>query len=144
MQLEQLHHFLDAHRLAVLATIAPTGDPQSALVGIAISPQLQIAFDTLKSSRKYTNIKAHPRVSFVVGWEAEITVQYEGIATEPEGELLRQTQELYFQAWPEGREHLQWPNITWFLVQPLWIRYSDFKTGHIEELTFPIPDMPLP
>lgn len=139
MQVGELYTFLNAHKLAVLSTTAPNGDPQSALVGIAVSKQLQIVFDTVKSSRKYPNLKADPRISFVIGWEGEITAQYEGIATEPEGEALRQAQDIYFPAWPSCIEHQQWPGITWFLVNPLWIRYSDFNIHRIEEMTFPSP-----
>jgi hypothetical protein len=140
MQLEQLHRFIHARKLAVLSTIAPNGDPQSALVGIAVSSQLQIVFDTLKSTRKYINLKACPRISFVIGWDAEITVQYEGIAIEPEGEALQHAQDIYFRTWPDGIERKQWPGITWFLVNPTWIRYSDFDTGQMEEMTFPLPN----
>jgi len=138
MQLEQLYRFIQPRKLAVISTVAPNGDPQSALVGIAVSPQLQIVFDTVKSSRKYTNLKNDPRISLVVGWDTETTLQYEGIATEPEGEALRHAKDIYFQTWPDGVERQQWPGITWFLVTPTWVRYSDFDIHHIEEMTFPI------
>jgi pyridoxine/pyridoxamine 5'-phosphate oxidase len=134
MELEQLYRFVNARKLGVISTTSPSGDPQSALVGIAVSTQLQIVFDTVRSSRKYTNLKADPRISLVVGWDAEITVQYEGIAIEPEGEALQQAKDIYFQTWPSGVERQQWPGITWFFVSPIWIRYSDFDTGHIEEM----------
>jgi pyridoxine/pyridoxamine 5'-phosphate oxidase len=137
MELEQLYRFIKARTLGVISTTSPSGDPQSAVVGIAVSPQLQIVFDTLKSSRKYANLKADPRISLVVGWDAEITVQYEGTAIEPEGEALRQAKDLYFETWPSGVERQQWPGITWFLISPAWIRYSDFDTGQIEEMRFP-------
>jgi pyridoxine/pyridoxamine 5'-phosphate oxidase len=137
MELEQLYRFINARTLGVISTTSPSGDPQSAVVGIAVSPQLQIVFDTLKSSRKYANLKADPRISLVVGWDAEITVQYEGTAIEPEGEALRQAKDLYFETWPSGVERQQWPGITWFLISPAWIRYSDFDTGQIEEMRFP-------
>jgi len=138
MQLEQLYRFIHPRKLAVISTVAPNGDPQSALVGIAVSPQLQIVFDTVRSSRKYTNLKNDPRISLVVGWDTETTLQYEGIATEPEGEALRYAKDIYFQTWPDGVERQQWPGITWFLVNPIWIRYSDLDTHHMEEMTFPI------
>jgi pyridoxine/pyridoxamine 5'-phosphate oxidase len=136
MQVEDLYRFLHKHRLAVLSTRTPDGSPQSALVGISVSDQLQIVFDTLTTTRKYTNLTADPRISFVIGWESEVTVQYEGIATEPKGEALQQAQEIYFQTWPDGVHRKSWPEITWFLVNPRWIRYSDFDSGHIEEMNF--------
>jgi uncharacterized pyridoxamine 5'-phosphate oxidase family protein len=136
MQVEQLYDFIRARRLAVISTTSPSGDPQSALVGVAVSSELHIVFDTVKTSRKYANLKADPRISLVTGWDAEITVQYEGVAVEPEGEALRQAQSLYFNTWPDGIERQQWPGITWFFVTPRWIRYSDFGSGRIEESKF--------
>jgi hypothetical protein len=136
MQIEQLYDFIRARRLAVISTTSPGGDAQSALVGVAVSPELHIVFDTVKSSRKYTNLKADPRISLVTGWDGEITVQYEGVAIEPDGEDLRQAQSLYFKTWPDGVERQQWPGITWFLIVPRWIRYSDFGSGRIEENNF--------
>jgi hypothetical protein len=76
----ELYAFMAKHRLGVLGSICPRDTPQSALVGIAISPQLEIIFDTVTSSRKYPNLTARPSCSFVIGgWGAgEQTVQYEG------------------------------------------------------------------
>jgi uncharacterized pyridoxamine 5'-phosphate oxidase family protein len=136
MQLEELYNFIHARKLAVISTTSPAGNPQSALVGVAVSPELHIVFDTVKSSRRYTNLKADPRISLVSGWDGEITVQYEGLAVEPEGETLHQAKSLYFQTWPDGVDRQQWPGITWFLVTPRWIRYSDFASGRIEEKNF--------
>lgn len=136
MQLAELYNFIHARKLAVISTTSPAGNPQSALVGVAVSPELHIVFDTIKSSRKYTNLKADPRISLVSGWDAEITVQYEGIAVEPEGETLHRAKSLYFKTWPDGVDRQQWPGITWFLITPRWIRYSDFDSGRIEESNF--------
>ena len=53
-----LHHFMTQRKLGVLAPIGPERTPQSALVGIAVSPKLEIVFDTVRSSRKYPNLLA--------------------------------------------------------------------------------------
>lgn len=66
-----LHSFMVRHRYGVASSISEDGTPQSALVGIAISPDLEIIFDTVKSSRKYPNLIARPNCSFVVGWAGE-------------------------------------------------------------------------
>lgn len=66
-----LHSFMVRHRYGVVSSISEDGTPQSALVGIAISPDLEIIFDTVKSSRKYPNLIARPNCSFVVGWAGE-------------------------------------------------------------------------
>jgi len=113
-------------KLGVLGTIGPGGMPQSALVGIATTPQLEIVFDTVRSSRKYENLIARPACSFVVGWTGEQTVQYEGVAEELRPPELERYQEIYFQAWPVGPARMSWPGIVYFVVRPAWIRYSDF------------------
>jgi pyridoxine/pyridoxamine 5'-phosphate oxidase len=125
-------------KLGVLGTIGATGSPQAALVGIAVTPQLEIIFDTVTSSRKYANLVARPACSFVVGWAGEQTVQYEGEAEElrpPDFERYRQ---IYFQAWPDGPARMRWPGIVYFVVRPAWIRYSDFDQNPplIREFTF--------
>jgi pyridoxine/pyridoxamine 5'-phosphate oxidase len=136
-----LHRFMAQYKLGVLSTLAETGAPQSALVGIAVTPNLEIVFDTVKSSRKYPNLIARHRCSFVVGWAGEQTVQYEGEATELQGQELKRCQEVYFQAWPDCKTHLTWPGIVYFVVKPRWIRYSDFDQNPpiIREFTFPNP-----
>jgi uncharacterized pyridoxamine 5'-phosphate oxidase family protein len=133
-----IQRFMSQWKLGVLSTIGGDG-PQSALVGIAISPSLEIIFDTVKSSRKYPNLVANPRCSFVVGWAGEQTVQHEGKATEPQGAELKRCHEVYFQAWPDGPARLSWPGIVHFVVRPAWIRYSDFDQNPplIQEFTFP-------
>ena len=133
-----LHSFITGCKLGVLSTVAQTGTPQSALVGIAVAPSLEIIFDTVKSSRKYPNLIARPRCSFVIGWAGEQTVQYEGEATELRGPELKRCQDVYFQAWPDGPARLTWPGIVHFVVRPKWIRYSDFDQVPplIQEFTF--------
>jgi pyridoxine/pyridoxamine 5'-phosphate oxidase len=128
MTTADLYASLAKEKLGVLATIGPGGDPQSALVGIAVTPQLEIVFDTVKSSRKYPNLLAHPACSFVIGgWGAsEQTIQYEGVAEEPKSTDLERYQETYFKAWPDGPARMTWPGIVYFVVRPTWIRYSDF------------------
>jgi len=135
-----LYAFLVKCKLGVLGTICPAGTPQSALVGIAITPQLEIIFDTVKSSRKYPNLIARPACSFVIGgWgTGEQTVQYEGEAEELKSPELERYQEIYFKTWPDGPARMSWPGIVYFVVRPAWIRYSDFDQSPplIREFTF--------
>ena len=123
----ELFPFLQKHRLGVQSTVSPEGVPQAAVVGIAGTPELEIIFDTLDTSRKCRNLRADPRIAFVIGWDAEITVQLEGIADEPTGAERDRILEAYFAVYPDGRERLAWPGITHFRVRPTWVRYSDFK-----------------
>jgi pyridoxine/pyridoxamine 5'-phosphate oxidase len=121
-----IYSFMAGCRYGVVSSIAGDGTPQAALVGIAVTPELEIIFDTVSSSRKYRNLMARPECSFVVGWSGEQTVQYEGIASTPTGAELKRYQEVYFAAWPDGPARMSWPGIAYFVVRPTWIRYSDF------------------
>jgi pyridoxine/pyridoxamine 5'-phosphate oxidase len=126
MNRRDLHEFMVRQRLAVVSSIGPAGTPQSALVGIATAPDLEIVFDTVKTTRKYANLVARPHCSLVLGWSGEQTVQLEGDAAELTGAELERLQRVYFDAWPDGPTRLSWPGITYFAVRPRWIRYSDF------------------
>ena len=88
MNRADLLRFLQKHRLGVLATVSESGAPESAVVGIAVSDQFEIIFDTLENTRKCRNLRRDSHISFVIGWDAEITVQCEGLADEPSGTEL--------------------------------------------------------
>jgi general stress protein 26 len=126
MDQAQIYDFLKHNRLGVVSSLSTNGIPQSALVGIAVTPALEIIFDTLKSSRKYANLRGDPRCSLVVGWEGEQTIQIEGVAAEPIGSELARLQAAYFEVWPDGRARKDLPGIAWLVVRATWCRYSDY------------------
>jgi general stress protein 26 len=134
----ELFDFIRAHRYGVVSSRNADGAPQSALVGIAVSPALEIYFDTTGDTRKAANLRRDPRIAIVVGWENEQSVQYEGVADEPKGAELAALKTIYFAAWPDGPSRESWPGITWFRVRPSWIRFSDFnrKTDAVREVSF--------
>jgi pyridoxine/pyridoxamine 5'-phosphate oxidase len=136
MEQAALYEFIKQKRLGVVSSISADGEPQSALVGIAVTPQFEIIFDTTNTSRKYANLVANPACSFVVGWDGEQTVQFEGNAAQPAGTELARCQAIYFSVWPDGKARLAWPGIAYFVVTPTWIRYSDYDRDPplIEEL----------
>lgn len=138
MTVADLYAFLSQCKLGVLSTIGDANVPQSALVGIAVTEKLEIIFDTVNTSRKFRNLIARSNCSFVIGWAAEQTVQYEGRADELSGDELAPFQQTYFRSWPECRAHLSWPGIAYFVVRPRWVRYSDFDRNPplIREFTF--------
>jgi general stress protein 26 len=135
--------FLAKQKLGVLGTISADSTPQSALMGIAVTPQLEIVFDTVKSSRKYPNLVAQPACSFLIGgWnpnEGEKTVQYEGEAHELHPPNLEHYLEIYFKTWPDGPARLNWPGIAYFVVQPKWVRYCDYGQNPPLKLEFTFP-----
>jgi uncharacterized pyridoxamine 5'-phosphate oxidase family protein len=140
MERNELLAYLRSQRLGVLGTVASSGEPQAALVGYAVTPDFELLFDTLRTTRKYRNIIGNPRISFTIGNTVgsgdERTAQYEGVAEELVGEALVRLQPVYFAAWPDGIDRIQWPHITWFVIRPRWIRYSDFNVPMTQEWSF--------
>jgi pyridoxine/pyridoxamine 5'-phosphate oxidase len=68
----------------VQASVSPTGAPQAAVVGFAVTDALEIIFDTVATSRKYRNLRADPRVALVIGWErATAWVRYSDFTQNP-------------------------------------------------------------
>ena len=126
MDRDALYAFMSRERYGVVSTAADDGTPQSALVGIAVAPDLRVIFDTVTSSRKYANLQARPRCSFVIGWAGEQTLQFEGDASEPDGAELDDCKRVYVSVWPDAPARASWPGLTYFVVRPRWIRYSDF------------------
>jgi pyridoxine/pyridoxamine 5'-phosphate oxidase len=122
----ELLAFLRRYRIAVEATVDWDGVPQAAVVGIAVNDELEIIFDTLATTRKYANLRVNPRVALVVGWDHEATAQIDGVAQFPEGEALERARACYFSVYPDGRERLGWAGITYVVVKPEHVRFSDF------------------
>ena len=138
MTKEFLYNFIKKQNLAVISTLSKDNKPEAALVGFAVSPDLEIVFDTVKTSRKYKNLLQNPSVAVVIGWDNETTAQYEGIATELSGGNAAYYKEIYFEVYKDGRERAEtWSHIVHFKITPKWIRYSNFnEDGCIEEMLF--------
>ncbi len=122
--------FMRGEPLAVVASVSDAGTPEAAVVGIAVTDQFEVVFDTLTGSRKARNLRTRPGVALVIGGLTpgdERTVQYEGIADEPPGRDLELAKELYFLRYPEGRARSAWPGVTYLRLRPIWIRFSDFN-----------------
>jgi pyridoxine/pyridoxamine 5'-phosphate oxidase len=133
---------LRSRRHAVQASVSPAGAPQAAIVGVAVSEELDVVFDTLATTRKCGNLRKEPRVAFVFGGDdVEWTVQLEGIADEPTGAELAAVKRLYFEKFPDGPTREAWPGITYVRVRPTWMRLSDYRGGQerIEEYPFDAP-----
>ena len=138
MEKDLLLNYIKKHTLATLSTISKEGKPEAALVGIAVTRNLEIIFDTVKTSRKYGNILQNPNVALVIGWDNETTIQYEGVAKELSAADDEAYKEIYYQIFPEGRQRAEsWPGLVHFIITPRWIRYSNFNEPQIiEELSF--------
>lgn len=117
--------------------MSPSRVPQAAVVGFVVTDGFELFFDTVDSTRKAHNLRQNPAVAVVIGGD-EITVQYEGVADEPEGAELDALKALYFARFPDGRDRQQWPGILYFRVKPRWLRFSNYGTNPpgIVEFTF--------
>jgi len=138
MTTEFLYDFISQYKYAVLSSVTADNSPEAALVGIAVTPDLRIIFDTVTTSRKYQNLVKNPSIAFVIGWGKEQTVQYEGTAKIPAEHELDNLLQTYFKVFPDGIERKEtWKDIAYFYVEPRWIRYSDFNIPQkIEEIEF--------
>ena len=116
--------YLRAQPWAIEASVTPQGAPQAAVIGVAVTDRWELLFDTVTQSRKHQNLVKNPRVAFVIGWEHERTVQYEGIAEMPTAAELSAVQSCYFDRFPDGPTRLSWPGLVYW--RPTWIRYSNF------------------
>ncbi len=132
-----LYGFLAAARYGVLSTVSPDGTPEAALVGLAATPNLDLIFETINTTRKYQNIQRNPRVAAVIGWDGEKTLQYEGIANEPDEFAVEALKKIYFELLPENRGHDGWPGLTYMRIRPRWIRLSNYGAPwSVEEFRF--------
>jgi uncharacterized pyridoxamine 5'-phosphate oxidase family protein len=138
MTTDFLYDFISRHRYAVMSSVSEEGNPESALVGFAVAPDLKIIFDTVFTSRKYKNLIQNSSIAMVIGWENEQTVQYEGRVIFQAGNEFNKMKKLYLKVYPEGREPREkWKDIAYFVVVPDWIRYSDYnEPQRIEEMNF--------
>jgi PPOX class probable F420-dependent enzyme len=126
MTRDELRDFLRAVKYAVVATTGADGSPQAAVVGIAVSDECDVIFDTLAETHKAHNLRRDPRVA-ITAWEGPRTAQLEGVADEPSGAERDGTLSVYFASFPDGRERLEWPGLTHFRVRVKRARYSDFS-----------------
>ena len=138
MNKSDILEFIKKHSLTVIATSSLNNEPEAAVIEFGETNDFEIIFDTFTSSRKYKNLKENPRAAFVIGWDEDVTVQYEGIAEELSGETLERYQEAYFKKNPSAEKWANREGVVFFRVVPRWVRYSDLNKDpwEIHEFTF--------
>jgi general stress protein 26 len=130
MTRQELLAMMRANRFAIQASVSSTGSPQAAVVGIIVTDDFEVFFDTLATTRKMRNLRQNRKIAFAIGGTVEgdeRTVQCEGIADEPTGSELERLKSIYFDRFPDGPGRLSWPGLVYVRARPSWIRYSDFK-----------------
>jgi pyridoxine/pyridoxamine 5'-phosphate oxidase len=116
-----------------VSTVNESGAPEAALMGFALTQAKEVVFDTLSTSRKAVNLARNPAAALVIGWDESVSLQIEGVARRPVGEDLASAKAAYFGQWPDGRAREDWPNIAYVVVQPKWIRYSNYSGAPVVE-----------
>lgn len=119
--------FVKKQKLAVISTTTSNNQPEAAVIEFGETDQLELIFDTFLTSRKYKNLQTNKSVAFVIGWDENITVQYEGTAQEIKGEEAAKYQTIYWKKNPHAKRWLGREGITYFKVTPKWVRYSDLN-----------------
>ncbi len=59
--------FIRSQQNAVQASVTAGQAPQAAVVGVAVTDQFELIFDTLSSTRKAQNLAQNPKIAFVFG-----------------------------------------------------------------------------
>lgn len=135
---ERIRDLIRRHKLGIIATINPKAKPEAAVIEYGETEKLELIFDTFIASRKYNNIMGNPNVAFVIGWDENITIQYEGVASELSGNELERCKGVYFAKNPRAKKWEGREGMSYFKITPKWIRYSDLNKSpwEILETTF--------
>lgn len=119
--------FVKGIEIGVISTVTDKGQPQGAVVEFALTDDLEIVFNTFTTYRKYANLLSNPKISFTIGWDHDVTVQYEGVARELSGEDEKKYKEIFAHKIRNAAKWDAYPETRYFAVKPTWIRYNDLN-----------------
>lgn len=107
-------------------------------MGFSGNKDFEIVVATSLNNRKFRNVENNPRVSIVIGWDENITVQYEGIASVLHGDKLDRYQVQHFSKLPSAERYQDNLNERYILVRPKWLRYTNCNENpwQVQELDF--------
>ena len=129
---EKAQQLIKDRVLGVISSVNRYGHPESALVGMAISPDGEIVFGTQLSTRKYQNILENRRVSIVFSLE-KMEVQLEGDARPVSDEQAERYQEVLFAANPAARRYADDPGERYVAISVDWVRWVDYSAKPVVE-----------
>ena len=115
--------FVRANPLGVVATTAPNGRPEAALVSFAVMPDGSLLFNADSTTRKVHNLRADPRAAVVIGCAGEQSLQVEGVATIETGAARQRAGECYAAQFPGSRAFDD--AFALIRVVPEWLRFYD-------------------
>lgn len=145
-KLKFLYQYLHKQLICVLATVTKERKPEAASMAFSETESLEIIFQTPNTTRKYQNLKNNPHVAIVVGWDIEEydTLQYEGIARELAEDERDYYSKTHVSKNPFSRKFIDIPGNKFFLVTPIWIRYTGLKTEPNKVIELELDDFPDP
>lgn len=117
--------FLKKHSLCVLATTDSSGKPEAAIIQFLETNAFELIFETLRTNRKVKNLLKNHNVAVVFGGDGNKTVQYEGTAKRLSAEEFSRWEDAYLSKYPKSGKWIRSPDITYFKIEPKWIRYYD-------------------
>lgn len=132
---------MQAHKLAVLATVNPKGLPEAAVIGFSENDKFEIFFGTSAKSRKYKNLSRNGHIAMVIGWDQGKTVQLEGIATEVTDEKeIEEYRKVHLAKIPSAAKFMKEADEAFFQIKPSFVRFSDLSKDpwDVEEIHFMI------
>lgn len=125
MSIKKAFEFLKDNETCVLATVTKDGVPQAATVGYSVDGDFNFLIGTNKNTRKYQNLMKSNKVALVIGFLGPKTVQLEGLAKELE--ITDKRVEDHLAKLPGAVKFKIQLGQTYFLVKPIWLRFTDYS-----------------
>lgn len=125
MSIQKAFEFIKENETCVLATVTKDGVPQAATVGYSVDGDFNFLISTNKNTRKYQNLIENNKVALVVGFLGSKTVQLEGSAKELD--ITDKRVEEHLTKLPGAVKFKIQPGQTYFLVRPIWLRFTDYS-----------------
>ncbi len=137
-QKRKVLEFIKRKQVGALATTTSDEKPEVAVMIISQKDNLKLIFQTPNTYRKYENLKENPNVAIAFGFDLDefTTVQYEGVAREATEKEIDECRKIHIEKNPKSTDYAYLPDNKYFIVEPKWIRYWDFKTDVKFELDF--------
>lgn len=126
-QIKFLYNFINSHKIGVLSTVTGNFLPEAAVMGLAVSENLEIVCSSFVNARKNDNILKNPYVALVIGWEKGKTVQYEGIAEPINSIDAEEHLKTTFAHIPSIAKYVEREFQVFYKIKPKWIRFADLS-----------------
>lgn len=129
MTREEFVAFVRKARQGVVATVDAAGNPEVALVGLAVADAGDVLFDSYTATRKVDNLRANPRAALVIGWDNGVSVQVEGPVEILSGRDRDAFGKVYLAQFPGSRALADGFSI--IRVTPNWLRLYDTRPNPV-------------